>query len=201
MSPEWRLTRGFGTQRKCAFPLNRGVPSLEGIDTKIVWTFFRDQILCPLNGGDPWIEVSQRRGSTVGEIESLWSILNRPVGESECMTTFVRVVVIFRAKVSCITSMVKSSTGKSGWSSKTRCYWSPVGYAVVLLAMRSPNVMVSFRSVFCHNYNGRFFCWSNRRLHFVQSFYRCQFLRKTKFDYSSGTKLKVCTLRDCTVNW
>ena len=175
MSPEWRLTRGFGTQRKCAFPLNRGVPSLEGIDTKIVWTFFRDQILCPLNGGDPWIEVSQRRGSTVGEIESLWSILNRPVGES--------------------------STGKSGWSSKTRCYWSPVGYAVVLLAMRSPNVMVSFRSVFCHNYNGRFFCWSNRRLHFVQSFYRCQFLRKTKFDYSSGTKLKVCTLRDCTVNW
>ena len=46
-----------------------------------------------------------------------------------------------------------------------------------------------------------FFCWSNRRLHFVQSFYRCQFLRKTKFDYSSGTKLKVCTLRDCTVNW
>ena len=101
--------------------------------------------------------MSQRRGSTVGEIESLWSILNRPVGESECMTTFVRVVVIFRAKVSCITSMVKSSTGKSGWSSKTRCYWSPVGYAVVLLAMRSPNVMVSFRSVFCHNYNGRFF--------------------------------------------
>ena len=44
---------GFRDPEKCAFPLNRGVPSLEGIDTKIMRTFFRDQISCPLNGGDP----------------------------------------------------------------------------------------------------------------------------------------------------
>ena len=71
------------TKESCAFPLNRGVPSIEVTNTKITWTFFRDQILCPLNGGvpsvawvtntkiiwtffrEPWI-VSQRRGSTVG---------------------------------------------------------------------------------------------------------------------------------------
>ena len=38
VSPEWRLNQGFGTKKKCPFPLNRGVPS---------------------------IKVSQRRGSTV----------------------------------------------------------------------------------------------------------------------------------------
>ena len=52
--------------KKCPFPLNRVVPSIEETDwTKIMWTFFQDQILCPLKGGVPWIEVSQRRGSTV----------------------------------------------------------------------------------------------------------------------------------------
>ena len=30
-----------------------------------MWAFFQHQILCLLNGGVPWIEVSQRRGSTV----------------------------------------------------------------------------------------------------------------------------------------
>ena len=38
VSPEWSLNQGFGTKKKCPFPLNRGVPS---------------------------IKVSQRRGSTV----------------------------------------------------------------------------------------------------------------------------------------
>ena len=38
---------------KCPFPLNRGVPSIEVIDTKIMRVFFHDQILCPLNGGVP----------------------------------------------------------------------------------------------------------------------------------------------------
>ena len=52
VSPEWGLNPGFGTQTKCPFPLNRGVPSLEVTNTKIMWTFFRDKILCPLNGGD-----------------------------------------------------------------------------------------------------------------------------------------------------
>ena len=58
MSPEWRLNTGFGTQKNWPFPLNKGVPSIEVIGTKIMWVFFRDQILCPLNGGVPWIEVT-----------------------------------------------------------------------------------------------------------------------------------------------
>ena len=37
------------TKKSCAFPLNRGVPSIEVTNTKITWTFFRDQILCPLS--------------------------------------------------------------------------------------------------------------------------------------------------------
>ena len=50
---------------KCPFPLNRGVHTIELTNTKIMRTFFRDQILCPLNGDVPWTEVSQRRSSTV----------------------------------------------------------------------------------------------------------------------------------------
>ena len=42
-----------GTKKSCAFPLNRGVPSIEVTNTKITWTFFRDYILCPLDGGVP----------------------------------------------------------------------------------------------------------------------------------------------------
>ena len=59
------IQSGFGTQKKSPFPLNRDVPSIEVADTKITRAFFRDQILCPLNGGVPWKEVSQRRGSAV----------------------------------------------------------------------------------------------------------------------------------------
>ena len=40
---------GFGIQKTCPFPLNRGVPSIEVTDSQIMWTFFRDQILCPGN--------------------------------------------------------------------------------------------------------------------------------------------------------
>ena len=53
VSPKWRLNLCFGTQNKCPFPLNRGVPSTEVTNTKIRWPFFRDQILCPLNGDVP----------------------------------------------------------------------------------------------------------------------------------------------------
>ena len=42
---------GFRDQKKCPFSLNRGVPSIEVIVTKIIWAFFWDQILCPLNKG------------------------------------------------------------------------------------------------------------------------------------------------------
>lgn len=31
--PEWRLNLGFGNQKKCPFPLNRNVPSMEATDT------------------------------------------------------------------------------------------------------------------------------------------------------------------------
>ena len=51
--PEWRLNPSFGTLNTCPFPLNRGVPSIEVTNTKIKWTFFWDQILCPLNGDVP----------------------------------------------------------------------------------------------------------------------------------------------------
>ena len=53
VSPEWRLHLGFGTLKKCPFPLNRGVHSIEVTNTKTMGTFFRDLILCPLNGGIP----------------------------------------------------------------------------------------------------------------------------------------------------
>ena len=43
------LTPGLENQKKCCFPLHRGVPSKEVIDTKTMWTFFRDQILFPVN--------------------------------------------------------------------------------------------------------------------------------------------------------
>ena len=72
VSPEWRLNLGFGTHKKCPFPLNRGVPEKEVTITVVMWTFYRDQILWPLNGGVPLIEVSQRKGSTV----SLTCMLN-----------------------------------------------------------------------------------------------------------------------------
>ena len=45
--------------------LNRRVSSIAVKDTKIMWMFFWEQSLCVLNEGVSWIEVSQRRGSTV----------------------------------------------------------------------------------------------------------------------------------------
>ena len=55
VSPEWRLNSALATQKRCLFPLNRGVPSPEvtNLYTKIMGTFFWDQILCSLNGGIP----------------------------------------------------------------------------------------------------------------------------------------------------
>jgi len=48
---------GFRHQKKCSFPLSRGVPSIEVTDTKITVyvnnIFFQGQILCPLNKGVP----------------------------------------------------------------------------------------------------------------------------------------------------
>ena len=58
VSPEWRLNLGFGTQKKCPFPLNRSVPSLEVTDAKIMWQFLGPKFVspewrCPLYGGLP----------------------------------------------------------------------------------------------------------------------------------------------------
>ena len=36
MSPQSRLNLGFGTQKKCPFPQNRSVPSIEVTNTKIM---------------------------------------------------------------------------------------------------------------------------------------------------------------------
>ena len=36
VSPEWRLNLVFRTHKKCSFPLNRGVPSIEVTDTNIM---------------------------------------------------------------------------------------------------------------------------------------------------------------------
>ena len=53
VSPEWRSNPGFRYSDTCLFSLNRGVPSIEVTDTKIMRTFLRDQILFPLNGVVP----------------------------------------------------------------------------------------------------------------------------------------------------
>ena len=47
---EWRLNPGFGTKKECSFPLNTSsylevCPSIEVTDSKIMWTFFREQIM------------------------------------------------------------------------------------------------------------------------------------------------------------
>ena len=59
-SSKWRLKPGFGTQKKCSFPLNRDVPSIEVTNRQVICmrTFFRD----PLNGNT---EMSRRRGSII----------------------------------------------------------------------------------------------------------------------------------------
>ena len=36
VSSEWGLNLGFATQKKCPFPLNRGVPSIKLTNTKIM---------------------------------------------------------------------------------------------------------------------------------------------------------------------
>ena len=61
------------------FPLNGGVPLLEVRTTKIVGAFqFFTTKVCLLNGGVPWMEVSQRRGgsSVVYNIRSKSVLLN-----------------------------------------------------------------------------------------------------------------------------
>ena len=58
MPRENELHLGFGTKKTCPFPLNRGVPSIEATDTKIIRTLFRDQILFWV----PYTEMSLKAG-------------------------------------------------------------------------------------------------------------------------------------------
>ena len=53
VSSEWRLNLGFGTHKMCPFSLNGGVPLIGATDTRIIWVFFQDQSLCPLNEAVP----------------------------------------------------------------------------------------------------------------------------------------------------
>ena len=54
-------------QKKCPFPVKKDVPSEKGDRYKDYMTdiFPGPKILCPRNGGIPWIEVPKRRDSTV----------------------------------------------------------------------------------------------------------------------------------------
>ena len=90
------LNLGFGTQKKCPFALNRGVPSIEVTNTKIMWTFFRDRSLRPLNKGDRCIKVFQRRGSTVVKQYLAAVVWKYRVGKSASFNIFFE-----RARWSC----------------------------------------------------------------------------------------------------
>ena len=81
VSPEWRLNLGFGTQKKCPFPLNRSVPSLEVTDAKIMWTIFGTKVCVP------WMEVSLVWRSPKGEV-SLY-IINCPAHLWACILSFL----------------------------------------------------------------------------------------------------------------
>ena len=81
VSPEWRLNSGFGTQKKCPFPLNRSVPSLEVTDAKIMWTIFGTKVCVP------WMEVSLVWRSPKGEV-SLY-IINCPAHLWACILSFL----------------------------------------------------------------------------------------------------------------
>ena len=81
----------FRDPEKVSFPLNRDVPSIGVTDLEIMWTFFQDQILYPLNGGVSWIEASQRRGPTVVEMTF------GPVHDSERLPEWQAVKLTFFA--------------------------------------------------------------------------------------------------------
>ena len=47
--------------------------------------------------------------------------------------------------------MVLNSGYWRDWSITSRCYWSSVSWAVMLLALKTRNVIGAFRSVYCHS--------------------------------------------------
>ena len=67
VTPQRKLNPGFGTQKSVPFPwIEVSFRFLRGNKYKdYVSISLAGTKPCPLNGGVPWIEVSQRRGSTV----------------------------------------------------------------------------------------------------------------------------------------
>ena len=70
LSPEWRLNQGFDTQKESPFHLNRGVPSKEVIDTKVMGWGSGTKVCVPS------MEVSQRRGSSNCTYCCAWTTTN-----------------------------------------------------------------------------------------------------------------------------
>ena len=92
---EVKIYPGFGTQKTCSFLSNRGVPLTDVTDTKIIWTFSRDQIFCALSWGVLWIEMPQRRCSTVFALLSnfkanYWSVILSK------KTLFLKLIILMR---------------------------------------------------------------------------------------------------------
>ena len=52
VSAEWRLNQGFGTQKKCPFPVNRSIPSTE-VTKQRLYDHFSGTKFVSLNGGVP----------------------------------------------------------------------------------------------------------------------------------------------------
>lgn len=66
------LNPGFGTTKSVPFTwIEVFLQQINETNTNIMWTFFLDLILCPLKGSVPWIEVSQKKGSTVTNQQNL----------------------------------------------------------------------------------------------------------------------------------
>ena len=50
----------WDSEKKCPFPLNRGVPSTDVTDKKIIRIFAQGQILLPLSRGVPSTDVADK---------------------------------------------------------------------------------------------------------------------------------------------
>ena len=79
VSPRWRLIPCFRSHKKCPFPLNRGAPSVEVTDTKIMSTFSWTKFSVPLNGGVSIVAEGSR--------QSIKKFNVKP-GENNCYITY-----------------------------------------------------------------------------------------------------------------
>ena len=99
--PYWKLNPGFVAQKNCLFPLNRGVPSMEVTNSKVMWTSISGTKFC-----DPWMEVAQRRGFIIV------SILIKPKPtQQKCLTLLSTNALLMRVNES---PAIKKETIKMG---------------------------------------------------------------------------------------